>query len=151
MHVPGSDDHRWLLLALCRAISHCGTTTGHFAQALTLKPANAKKFAYQRQRSVWREWVAALEGLTPRGSKQWRRQNIAFRGDALSLLDSLQGAKKKPSVIYADPPYTSDQYSRYYHLYETLILYDYPVVSGKGLYVDSQNISRELTIYASLL
>jgi adenine-specific DNA-methyltransferase len=40
----------------------------------------------------------------------------------------------RPSVVYADPPYTDDQYSRFYHLFETLLMYDYPKVSGKGLY-----------------
>jgi adenine-specific DNA-methyltransferase len=42
--------------------------------------------------------------------------------------------KTNVSVIYADPPYTDDQYSRFYHLLETLCLYDYPVVSRAGLY-----------------
>jgi adenine-specific DNA-methyltransferase len=37
-------------------------------------------------------------------------------------------------VVYADPPYSRAQYSRYYHLLETLILYDYPRVEGMGLY-----------------
>lgn len=37
-------------------------------------------------------------------------------------------------VVYADPPYSRAQYSRYYHLLETLILYDYPEISGKGRY-----------------
>nr|WP_246698209.1 DNA adenine methylase [Rhizobium sp. BK275] len=43
-------------------------------------------------------------------------------------------SKGTPAVIYADPPYTNDQYSRYYHLFETAILYDYPLAEGKGLY-----------------
>ncbi|WP_428977785.1 DNA adenine methylase [Lichenibacterium minor] len=40
----------------------------------------------------------------------------------------------KPSVIYADPPYTDDQYSRFYHLFETIALYDTPQLSGHGRY-----------------
>ena len=35
-------------------------------------------------------------------------------------------------MVYADPPYTKDQYSRYYHVYETLYLYDFPDSSGEG-------------------
>ncbi len=37
-------------------------------------------------------------------------------------------------VIYADPPYSRAQYSRYYHLLETLVLYDYPDCNDKGRY-----------------
>jgi adenine-specific DNA-methyltransferase len=36
--------------------------------------------------------------------------------------------------VYADPPYTKDHYSRYYHVYETLYRYDYPDSVGQGRY-----------------
>ena len=48
----------------------------------------------------------------------------------------------KPSVVYADPPYTADHYSRYYHVLETLILYDFPEVVGKGLYRPDRHVSE---------
>ena len=48
----------------------------------------------------------------------------------------------RPSVIYADPPYTRDQYSRYYHVYETLVLGDAPECSGRGLYRDDRRVSE---------
>lgn len=60
--------------------------------------------------------------------------NRAYCEEATSLLKRFANRRKKPSVIYADPPYTADHYSRYYHLLETLILYDYPDISGKGQY-----------------
>jgi adenine-specific DNA-methyltransferase len=47
-----------------------------------------------------------------------------------------------PAIVYADPPYTNDQYSRYYHVYETIILYDYPTISGKARYRDGRFVSR---------
>jgi adenine-specific DNA-methyltransferase len=37
-----------------------------------------------------------------------------------------------PVCVYLDPPYTRDEYSRYYHVLETLVRYKYPVVSGKA-------------------
>lgn len=43
--------------------------------------------------------------------------------------------------MYADPPYTKDQYSRYYHVYETLYLYDFPGSSGAGRYRESRFIT----------
>jgi adenine-specific DNA-methyltransferase len=133
--------HRWLVLALCRAIARCSTTTGHFAQFLSLKSHNKLKYIGQRRRSIWEEWLHAISTLNPVGSATWRKKNHAFNGDALELLKELTGAKSRPRVIYADPPYTNDQYSRYYHLFETLILYDYPVSFGKGRYRDGRGVS----------
>jgi adenine-specific DNA-methyltransferase len=36
--------------------------------------------------------------------------------------------------VYADPPYSKDHYSRYYHVLETLTRYDHPGAVGKGRY-----------------
>lgn len=129
-----SDTHRWMLIALCVAMSKCSTTTGHFAQPLKPKPSNLRRFLSQRGRSPWREWLSALSVLAPLGSSIWRQRNRVFRRDAVALLKALSHSKNRPCVIYADPPYTKDQYSRYYHVYETAILYDYPTQSGRGQY-----------------
>ena len=48
----------------------------------------------------------------------------------------------RPAVVYADPPYTSDHYSRYCDLYETLILYDYPLSEATGRYRPDGFFSR---------
>jgi adenine-specific DNA-methyltransferase len=50
--------------------------------------------------------------------------------EALDLLDSLRASEI--GVVYADPPYTKDQYSRFYHVYETLYLYDFPTSRGRA-------------------
>jgi adenine-specific DNA-methyltransferase len=128
------DSHRWGLIALCAAMSKVSTTTGHFAQPLKPKTGNSTKHFSQRGRSVWNEWVALLPSMKALGSRSWRRKNKAFRGDTIDLLKDLQGSGDHPSLIYADPPYTKDQYSRYYHVLETIILYDYPDCHGSGLY-----------------
>jgi adenine-specific DNA-methyltransferase len=39
-----------------------------------------------------------------------------------------------PAIFYADPPYSKEQYSRFYHVLETLELYDYPESHGIGRY-----------------
>jgi adenine-specific DNA-methyltransferase len=132
--VIGRDQHRWMILALCQAACKVANTTGHFAQFLKVKKSNVDRFVRQRRRSVWSEWQDAIRGFRPLGSKTWRRRNRAFKCDALSLLKSLHRTRRKPSVIYADPPYTNDHYSRFYHLYETLVRYDYPEAIGIGRY-----------------
>ena len=132
------DQHRWLILGLAKAMYRCSATTGHFAQFLKIKGSNKERFLRSRRMSVWREWLAALYELGPIGSKKWRSKNKSFNMDAIELLKSLRMEDETPSVIYADPPYTGDQYSRYYHLYETLILYDYPKTDGVGRYRESR-------------
>lgn len=128
------DQWQALLVALCMAMSRCSNSTGHFAQSLYPKATNIKKVIAQRRRSVAAEWLQAINDVIPIGSPEWRQGNQAFRKDATELLTSLQEFHNKPAVVYADPPYTKDQYSRYYHVYETAVLYDYPSCSGMGLY-----------------
>jgi len=69
--------------------------------------------------------------------KQHRLHRV-IRGDYKNVLAEL----KDVAVIYADPPYTRDHYSRFYHVLETICLHDYPDVSttfvagpqSRGLY-----------------
>ncbi len=132
--VIDQDLHRWWILALCQATCKVSTTTGHFAQYLKIKDNNCRHFVNQRKKSVWLHWLDAIDELVPIGWADWRSTNRVFNEDALELVNKMMRYKIKPAVVYADPPYTNDQYSRYYHLYETLILYDYPTASGVGRY-----------------
>ncbi|MDE0190506.1 MAG: DNA adenine methylase [Gammaproteobacteria bacterium] len=132
--VINAADHRWLCLALCQAVSKVATTTGHFAQHMRANDRNLARYVAQRRRSVWTEWQHAIFENHPIGTAAWRAGNRVFRQDATTLLDELKSSSARPAVVYADPPYTRDQYSRYYHIYETLLKYDYPVSAGSGRY-----------------
>ena len=134
--------HRWLCLALCQAASKVATSTGHFAQFMHPKEGTIKRYSAQRRRSVWREWLKAIYEFTPIGTSSWRSNNRVFKEDANELLDCLMKSNTIPSVVYADPPYTADQYSRYYHLLDTIILYDYPTAIGVGRYRPDRYCSR---------
>ena len=136
-----SDEARWLLIALCHTISKIATTTGHFAQYLNVNENNLRGYLTKRRRSVWQVWLDCFAELKPIGSPKWRKSNKVFNMDSLSLLQRLSMSEQKPSVIYADPPYTNDQYSRYYHVWETLVKYDYPKSLGKGRYREDRFIS----------
>lgn len=130
----GREQHRWMCLALCQATSKVATTTGHFAQFMKVKKTTISRFVAQRSRSVWLEWLRAMFEFEPIGARSWRAGNLVFQEDAVSLLKQLNEDGRRPSIIYADPPYTSDHYSRYYHIYETLLKYDYPPSDGVGRY-----------------
>jgi len=128
------DQRLWLILCLGAAVKRIATTTGHFAQFLEPSEQNVSRFRSQRNRSVWEAWIEHIPDQAPLGSSRWRRSNRVFNEDTLELLPRLKQARHRPSVVYADPPYTDDQYSRYYHILDTLIRYDYPLVSGKARY-----------------
>jgi adenine-specific DNA-methyltransferase len=128
------DKRRWLLIALGIAMLRVATSTGHFAQYLEPKANNLRFICKQRRRSVAESFWSELENLRPVGSVEWRLTNRVFNSDALGLMRNMYLFGPRPSVVYADPPYTKDQYSRYYHLWETLVFYDYPTISGKGRY-----------------
>lgn len=123
------------LAALIEVASHCAAAPGHFAQYLV--PRNKRSFAYIRRirrRSVLERFFDALD-RAPRVECLNRPQNRVFNSDATELLrKKARYLSKHELVVYADPPYSRAQYSRYYHLLETLVLYDYPACLSKGRY-----------------
>ena len=52
-------------------------------------------------------------------------------------------------VVYIDPPYNSRQYSRFYHLYETLVKWDEPELFGVALKPQAENMSDYCTVKAA--
>jgi adenine-specific DNA methylase-like protein len=81
-------------------------------------------------RSFWDEFSSGLNTVSQVGTENWRLNNSVYVGDALDLVSA--GELRDIGVVYADPPYTKDQYSRYYHVYETLYRYDFPDSTGAG-------------------
>lgn len=64
--------------------------------------------------------------------------------------DSNELAKKiKSDLVYIDPPYNSRQYCRFYHVYETLIKWDKPVLSGVAMKPPVENMSKYCTSQAT--
>jgi len=127
------EEFDWALLALGHAVLRVANTTGHFAQFLRPSAKNFRRIARQFRRSVFEQWLVSLGSLHPSGTAKWRKANLASRSDCDSLIRTV-GKSSDVGVVYCDPPYTADQYSRFYHIWETLVLYDYPTVTGQGLY-----------------
>ncbi|MBY5516212.1 DNA adenine methylase [Rhizobium leguminosarum] len=129
-----SEEHRWAMLAMCRSIARISNSTGHFAQYLTPSRSNIDRVLAKRRHCAWAYWLESLNEMHAIGDAKWRSANRVFHGDAVDVLEGINWDQGRPAIVYADPPYTNDQYSRYYHLFETAILYDYPAANGKGLY-----------------
>jgi adenine-specific DNA-methyltransferase len=126
------DERDRLLAAWIAAAAVAINAPGHTAQYL--KPrhhAICTRIQRQWSRSIWSLFVDKLQTLEPHGDRGWRQRNRVYVADALELLRSgtLRGAV---GAVYADPPYTKDQYSRYYHVYETMYRYDFPESTGEG-------------------
>lgn len=113
---------------------------GHSAQFL--KPTHEGSFRRVRSqmcKDVWETFTVLAHEFEPWGSSSWRNGNTVGQGDALNILDN--SLPSDVSVVYADPPYTKDQYSRFYHVFETLLLYDFPESNGVGRYRDGRYFS----------
>ncbi len=152
------EEYRWLILALLQATSHLSASPGHFAEFL--KPHDEKVFARisrLRKRSVWQQFMIELDRLEVFGGQQWRAKNRVFSSESISLLRQLAQESVRPAVIYSDPPYSRAQYSRYYHVLETLVRYDYPDSNGTGRYRSGRfqtpfsNAGTVLDAFCSLL
>ena len=70
---------------------------------------------------IYREWLGKYASIP----------KATYKHDALRLSyqEALSRQGTEFSVVYADPPYTRDHYSRFYHVLETMCLRDSPEIS----------------------
>lgn len=145
--VWGKDCDATALAALLGVASDLVSTVGsHFAQPIQPRSATG---------NLKRSWVAPvmrsrrLEALTAFDTWLTRYALLppamyecrAVQADYQSTLAMLG---PEVGVIYADPPYTRDHYSRFYHVLETIALDDDPgVTSAKGSSQRSRGLYRE--------
>lgn len=74
----------------------------------------------------------------------WRLIDYAsFDNVKIYREDSNQLVRKiSADIFYVDPPYNSRQYSRFYHLYENLVKWNKPTLSGAAMKPDEENMSE---------
>lgn len=126
-------DRDWLLAAWLSCAGRLANAPGHTAQFLRPRSDETLvRLSRQWKRSAWAEFLAALETVELVGDRSWRTKNRVLTADAVEAVrsDAFDGVR----LVYADPPYTKDHYSRYYHVYETLYRYDFPDSVGQGRY-----------------
>lgn len=140
----------WALGALLAAMSALGTTyAGHFAQPVKLQQSNIAKYLERRAMSVTHEFSFRLLSLSRESEKSTHPvQSVEGPWDeALPELDQLLSDEKV--VVYVDAPYKREDYSRYYHVLETAVLYNYPSCTGKGRMPDIRNKERFGSVFAT--
>lgn len=136
-----------LLAAVLSTASEIVNTVGNqFAQPIRPRDSHGRpkqhlvrKISRDRRIETLSTFVKWLERYSkiPHSDRQHRAIRADFR-------DALKRDCKDVGVIYADPPYTRDHYSRFYHVLETMCLGDDPAISkthrsskrsvGRGIY-----------------
>ena len=145
--LPLTDRDTFLAAILSTASQIVNTVGKQFAQPLRPrsstgqpKPSLLESVSRDRSHNVmdtYARWVTRYL-RNPRTG----RYHQVIRQD---YREALSGLGEKVAVVYADPPYTRDHYSRYYHVLETLCLRDNPRVStvrAKGRESVSRGIYR---------
>jgi adenine-specific DNA methylase len=125
---PSSRD-AFLAAILSTASTVVNTIGQQFAQPIMPIDASGrpkrhliKQIQQDRSQSVFdilSKWLRRYASLPRRG-----KEHSVLRGD-YAILEQ----EKNIAVVYADPPYTRDHYSRYYHVLETMCLRDNPGLS----------------------
>lgn len=118
---------------------------GHMAQPLSLKKNHSRLFI-QRKKNVYELFIKKFKEYITLPLSMFSGKNMVFNSNFEDLLD--QKIFSNVGLVYADPPYTDMQYSRYYHLLNVAAKYEYPELtttkSGhtKGLYTEGRYQSK---------
>jgi adenine-specific DNA-methyltransferase len=131
-HARTGNDKDFLVAAVLVAASDIVNTVGkQFAQPIKPRQADGQvklhlvqQVLRDRRMDVLTSVAVGMERL--RAASPVRRGHRAYRSD---YRDFLASGRPRVDAVYADPPYTRDHYSRYYHVLETMALYDEPSVS----------------------
>jgi len=127
-HLPQHEPERSICLAaLIAAASRCAAAPGHTAQPLT--PSSTSEHSI---RQAWRRnpFAIAYKELVDICRRAAQKRGEARVDDAVKIAASL----KRDDLVFVDPPYSGVQYSRFYHVLETLAVGKDTSVSGVGRY-----------------
>ncbi|AWN35954.1 DNA adenine methylase [Methylobacterium radiodurans] len=122
-----TQDRALALAALICTASRLAASPGHTAQ-----PLKANETAGVYLRRAWkRDLLSVLKyNLIEVGRKSALKRGAAFQGDALEVARTLQDG----DLVFIDPPYSAVQYSRFYHVLETISSGMNFVPEGSGRY-----------------
>lgn len=125
-------DKEWALGVLIVVTSFVATTyAGHFAQPPKLNIDSIEKIIRQRQKSVWLEFSKRFLCIANESSIYPHCVHTILGPWENALVNAKRIGDDK-WVVYLDAPYKREEYSRYYHVLETVAEYDYPSAENKG-------------------
>ncbi len=124
---PQSQNRNVCLAALIIAASRCAAAPGHTAQPFQPTPGAGKFIEIAWKLDVFKSCENALKEIAPLHAKV---KGTAVVSDAKKIISKL----KKGDLVFLDPPYSGVQYSRFYHVLETIARGKCGPVSGVGRY-----------------
>lgn len=107
-----------LLASLMYSFDRCANTVGHYE-------------AYIKGKEIRTEFVFEL--IEP---IETSKKISIYRTDSNEL-----ASKVNADIAFIDPPYNSRQYSRFYHVLETITKWDKPVLAGTAMKPPEENMS----------
>lgn len=134
----------FLFTAMFYAMKECVfSKDGHMAQPLDIVK-NDKKLLKVRKKNIYSIFKMKLSEFFSDDFQDSEHNNVVYNMSLKEIL-SKNSNFDNVGVIYADPPYTDMQYSRYYHLLNTFVNYDFqkPTITSngnftKGLYTENR-------------
>lgn len=119
-----------IISSIMFAMSYSTQSTGHFAQYRDGNSLDAMhNIIIYRIKDIYVLFVRKLKELVM--SLDNHLKSIVTTTQSFSECLKTLG---NGSTVYADPPYAPVHYSRFYHVLETLVKYDYPAIEHKGRY-----------------
>ncbi|PTV47630.1 restriction endonuclease [Acinetobacter oleivorans] len=117
------------IASLMFAMAYTSQGTGHYAQYRDAKTNSSfNDICIYRKKEVFKFFRKKFSELC-----LYSLNNITtFTSDFFSLDFKDALANFQGGTVYADPPYCFVHYSRFYHILETLVLYDYPQIQKKN-------------------
>ncbi len=114
-------EYNILLASLLYSLDRCANTVGHYEAYLKTEDLkDSFKF------NLIKPYDEELDGKVVE----------IFREDSNILAKRI-----KADIVYVDPPYSSRQYSRFYHVLETITKWDKPKLSGVAMKPPLENMS----------
>ena len=128
------------LTCLMSTLSIAVNSTSHFAQYHKLNEKNFNWIIERRQKDIFQifnqKMIEFNYSFIPT-----KFSNICLKKDYKLVFEENEELLNKTKVVYIDPPYSCAPYSRFYHILETLVKYDYPESLYDGRYRGDRYIS----------
>lgn len=111
-----------LIASLLYSFDKCANTVGHYE-------------AYFKNKNIERRFKFEL--ITPYDTLSMHKEIKIYREDANKLAPQIES-----DIVYIDPPYSSRQYSRFYHVLENITKWGKPELFGSALKPAPENMSE---------
>ena len=147
--IDEEDIREWALGVLVVTVSAIASNhAGHFAQPKRVDEKSICDVIERRKKSAWLEFSKRLLSVAAESERYQYNVNVVD-GPWEKALNYVEQLKPAELIVYLDAPYKRDEYSRYYHVLETVALYDYPASERKGRLRSKQHGERFKTEFFS--